>query len=99
MLLVWPWLPGAGPRGRDFWTASLMGVIVFTLGHRLQVWGNLLGSAGNSSVLMAVEPLLTAVAAAVFLREHIAPTRPAAHLVLEKGSDHAVERVRVRRSA
>ena len=75
MLLVWPWLPGAGPRGRDFWTASLMGVIVFTLGHRLQVWGNLLGSAGNSSVLMAVEPLLTAVAAAVFLREHIAPQR------------------------
>lgn len=75
MVLVWPWLPGATPRGRDFWKASLMGVIVFTLGHRLQVWGNLLGSAGNSSVLMAVEPLLTAVAAAVFLREHIAPQR------------------------
>jgi drug/metabolite transporter (DMT)-like permease len=75
LMLVWPWLPGAGPRGRDLWKASLMGVIVFTLGHRLQVWGNLLGSAGNSSVLMAVEPLLTAVAAAVFLREHIAPQR------------------------
>lgn len=75
MLLVWPWLPGATPRGRDFWKTSLMGIIVFTLGHRLQVWGNLLGSAGNSSVLMAVEPLLTAVAAAVFLREHIAPQR------------------------
>jgi len=75
LLLVWPWLPGATPSGRDLWRASLMGVIVFTLGHRLQVWGNLLGSAGNSSVLMAVEPLLTAVAAAVFLREHIAPQR------------------------
>jgi len=75
MMIVWPWLPGATPRGRDFWKASLMGVIVFTLGHRLQVWGNLLGSAGNSSVLMAVEPLLTAVAAAIFLREYIAPQR------------------------
>ena len=75
MVLVWPWLRGATPRGRDFWKASVMGVIVFTLGHRLQVWGNLLGSAGNSSVLMAVEPLLTAVAAAVFLREQIAPQR------------------------
>ncbi|NBV24585.1 MAG: DMT family transporter [Proteobacteria bacterium] len=75
LLLVWPWLPGAMPRGRDFWTASLMGVIVFTVGHRLQVSGNLLGSAGNCAVLMAVEPLLTAVAAAIFLREHIAPQR------------------------
>lgn len=75
LLLVWPWLPGAGPRGRDLWRTVLMGVIVFTIGHRLQVGGNLLGSAGNSSVLMAVEPLLTAVAAAIFLREHIAPQR------------------------
>ena len=75
LLLVWPWLPGATPRGRDFWRAALMGMIVFTLGHRLQVWGNLVGSAGNSSVLMAVEPLLTAVAAAIFLRERIAPQR------------------------
>ncbi|MBI5802962.1 MAG: DMT family transporter [Verrucomicrobia bacterium] len=75
LLLVWPWLPGARPRGRDFWTVSIMGVVVFTLGHRLQVSGNLLGTAGNCAVLMAVEPLLTAVAAAVFLREHIAPQR------------------------
>lgn len=75
LLLVWPWLPGATPRGRDFWVSSLMGVIVFTVGHRLQVSGNLLGSAGNCAVLMAVEPLLTAVAAAIFLREHIAPQR------------------------
>ena len=75
LLLVWPWLPGATPRGKDLWTSSLMGVVVFTLGHRLQVSGNLLGSAGNCAVLMAVEPLLTAVAAAIFLREHIAPQR------------------------
>jgi drug/metabolite transporter (DMT)-like permease len=41
----------------------------------LQVLGNKLGSAGNSSVLMGVEPLLTSVAAALFLREHIGPRR------------------------
>jgi len=52
-----------------------MGLVVFTLGHRLQVYGNKLGTAGNSSVLMAVEPLLTSVAAAIFLREHIGPRR------------------------
>jgi drug/metabolite transporter (DMT)-like permease len=52
-----------------------MGLIVFMLGHRLQVLGIKLGSAGNSSVLMGVEPLLTSVAAALFLREHIGPRR------------------------
>ena len=31
------------------------------------------------------------------LRENIAPTRERAHLVLEKGSDHRVDRVRLRR--
>lgn len=34
----------------------------------------------------------------VNLREHIAPTRPRAQLVLDKGPDHAVTRVRVRRA-
>src|SRR5262249_17961180 len=47
------------------------------VGQRLQVYGNQLGSAGNSAVLMAVEPLLTSVAAALFLREHIGPRRVA----------------------
>jgi drug/metabolite transporter (DMT)-like permease len=75
LLVLWPWLPGATPRGKDLWMSLLMGVTVFTLGHRLQVGGNLLGSAGNCSILMAVEPLLTAVAAAIFLREQIAPQR------------------------
>lgn len=75
LLVLWPWLPGATPRGKDLWMSMFMGTIVFTLGHRLQVGGNLLGSAGNCSILMAVEPLLTAVAAAVFLREQIAPQR------------------------
>jgi type I pantothenate kinase len=34
----------------------------------------------------------------VNLREHIAPTRPRAHVVLDKGPDHSVRRVRVRRA-
>lgn len=33
----------------------------------------------------------------VNLREHIVPTRSRAHVILEKGPDHAVRRVRVRR--
>jgi len=39
------------------------------------VGGNQLGTAGNSSVLMAVEPLVASVAAALFLREGIGPRR------------------------
>src|ERR1700722_19777346 len=75
LAVLWPWLPGRMPRGRDLLKTVLMGLVVFTLGHRLQVWGNKLSTAGNTSVLMAVEPLLTSVAAAIFLREHIGPRR------------------------
>lgn len=74
-LLLWPWLPGAAPRGRDLFKSVLIGLLVFVLAQRLQVWGNKLGSAGNSAVLMAFEPLLTSVGAALFLREHIGPRR------------------------
>jgi drug/metabolite transporter (DMT)-like permease len=52
-----------------------MGLLLITLGQRLQVYGNQLGTAGNSAVLMAVEPLVTSLAAALFLREHIGPRR------------------------
>jgi drug/metabolite transporter (DMT)-like permease len=55
--------------------SCLMGLILLVLGQRLQVYGNQLGTAGNSSVLMAVEPLITSLAAALFLREHIGPRR------------------------
>ena len=75
LLLAWPWLHGAAPRGRDFLNACLMGVLVFVLGQRLQVYANQVGTAGNSSVLMAVQPLFTSVAAAFFLRERIGPRR------------------------
>jgi drug/metabolite transporter (DMT)-like permease len=76
-LVLWPWLPGPMPRGRDLAKTCLMGLVLFVIGQRLQVYGNQIGTAGNSSVLMAVEPLLTSVAAAVFLREHIGPRRMA----------------------
>jgi drug/metabolite transporter (DMT)-like permease len=52
-----------------------MGILVFCLGQRLQVLGNAMGTAGNSAVLMALEPLLASLLAAIFLREHIAARR------------------------
>jgi len=74
-VLAWPWLPGTTPRGRDLLVTCFMGVLLYVLGQRLQVYGNQLGTAGNSAVLMAFEPLLTSIAAALFLREHIGPRR------------------------
>ncbi len=72
---LWPWLPGKAPRGRDLLRTLIMGCVVFMLGHRGQVLGNKLSTAGNTSVLMGMEPLVTSVAAAIFLREHIGPRR------------------------
>lgn len=75
LLLCWPWLPGRAPRGRDLLVTCLMGLVLYVVGQRLQVYGNQLGSAGNSAVLLAFEPVLTSLAAALFLREHIGPRR------------------------
>jgi drug/metabolite transporter (DMT)-like permease len=75
LAILWPWLPGKGPRGWDLFTTLAMGCVVFMLGHRLQVWGNKLSTAGDTSVLMAMEPLVTSIGAAIFLREHIGPRR------------------------
>jgi drug/metabolite transporter (DMT)-like permease len=75
LAVLWPWLPGKAPRGWDLVRTLLMGLVVFMVGHRVQVYGNKLGTAGNSSVLMAMEPVITSVAAAIFLREHIGPRR------------------------
>ena len=71
LALVWRWLPGRAPRGFDLVKTCLLGVLTFSAGQRLQVYGNQLGSAGNSSVLMGLEPLVTSLAAALFLREHV----------------------------
>src|SRR3954466_7287816 len=74
-LLAWPWLPGSAPRGWDLVKTCLMGLTLFVLGQRLQVYGNQIGTAGNSAVLMAIEPLVTTLAAALFLKEHLGPRR------------------------
>ena len=78
---LWPWLPGKTPRGRDLAISVLIGLLVFMVGQRLQVLGVKLGTAGNSAVLMGLEPMLVTVAAAVFLREHIGPRRLAGLVV------------------
>jgi drug/metabolite transporter (DMT)-like permease len=69
--LLWPLLPGKAPQQRDMLKAAFMGVLVFSVGPRLQVLGVQLGKAGDASILIALEPLVTAVAAALFLREHV----------------------------
>ncbi len=75
LLLAWPWLPGRAPRGRDLLVTCAMGVVLYVIGQRLQVYGNQLGSAGNSAVLLGFEPVLTSLAAALFLHEQIGPRR------------------------
>jgi drug/metabolite transporter (DMT)-like permease len=77
LAIVWPFLPGRAPKGRDLLITFGIGLLVFVIGQRLQVYGNELGTAGNSAVLMASEPLLTSLAAALFLKEHIGPRRVA----------------------
>jgi drug/metabolite transporter (DMT)-like permease len=73
--LCWPWLPGPAPRGLDLLRTLLMGLIVFVFAPRLQVAGVQLGHATDASVLMALDPLVSSVGAAIFLREHIAGRR------------------------
>jgi drug/metabolite transporter (DMT)-like permease len=75
MLVAWPWYRGPAPGGRDLLNTCFIGLLTFVLGQRLQVYGNQLGTAGNSAVLMAIEPLIASVAAAIFLCEHIGPRR------------------------
>ncbi len=75
LLLVWKWLPGDAPRQRDLVKTAIMGIVVFVLAPRLQVAGVQRGQAGDAAVLMGLEPLVTSVAAAIFLREHIGPRR------------------------
>lgn len=74
LLVAWPWLPGRLPRGRDFWLTCLMGVIVFTVGHALQIAGIQRSRASDASILLALDPLVSSLGAALFLHEVI-PTR------------------------
>jgi drug/metabolite transporter (DMT)-like permease len=77
LLAFWPLFPGPAPKGRHLLMSGLLGFILFVVGQRLQVYGNELGTAGNSSVLMAIEPLVTSVAAALVLKEKLGPRRVA----------------------
>jgi drug/metabolite transporter (DMT)-like permease len=75
LLCVWRWLPGRAPRGQDLVKALLMGAIVFCAAPRLQIEGVHRGLAGDTSLLIALDPLVVALAAAVFLGERIAARR------------------------
>jgi drug/metabolite transporter (DMT)-like permease len=75
MGLLWPLLPGRSPRGWDLARTAVMGLLVFAVSPRCQVFGVLLGKAGDSAVVIALEPLVTALAAAWFLREHVPARR------------------------
>ena len=75
LLAIWPWLPGKGPRGRDLIRVALIGLFVFCLAPRLQIEGVHRGQAGDTSLLIALDPLITSLAAAIFLRERVAPRR------------------------
>lgn len=75
LLCCWPWLPGQAPRSRDLVRAVFIGVAAFVFAPRLQVAGVQLGRAGDASVLLALEPLVVSVGAAIFLHEHIGPRR------------------------
>jgi drug/metabolite transporter (DMT)-like permease len=71
LLALWRWLPGRMPLGRDLGRIAVMGIIVFCVAPRLQIEGVHRGQAGDASLLMALEPLITALAAAIFLGERI----------------------------
>ena len=75
MAALWRWLPGVAPRGRDLLKTAVMGVLVFCVSPRCQVYGVHLGKASDAAVVIALEPLITAMAAAWFLREHVPARR------------------------
>jgi drug/metabolite transporter (DMT)-like permease len=75
LLVAWRWLPGKGPQVREWLRVFAMGVIVFCVAPRLQVEAVHLGKAGDTSLLMALDPLLTAFAAALFLGEKVPARR------------------------
>src|SRR5215470_7690767 len=75
LLAAWPWLGGKGPTRSDFARVMAMGVMVFCLAPRLQIEGVHRGRAGDTSLLIALDPLIMALAAALFLREHVPARR------------------------
>ena len=74
LLLAWRWLPGKGPTLADWPRILAMGVIAFCFAPRLQIEAVHRGTAGDTSLLLALDPLIVALAAALFLGERV-PTR------------------------
>lgn len=70
----WPLMKGAAPKGRDLLKTLAMGLVVFVAGPRLQVVATQMGKAGDMSVLVGLEPLVTTLGAALLLHERV-PTR------------------------
>lgn len=75
LLLCWPLMRGKAPRGWDLLKTCGMGLLVFVCCPRLQVIASQAGQAGDMSVLVALEPLVTTVGAALILRERVPATR------------------------
>lgn len=75
LLLCWPLMRGPAPRGSDLLKTVLMGLLVFVCAPRLQVSAAQAGRAGDMSVLVALEPLVATVGAALFLRERVPANR------------------------
>lgn len=71
LLLLWPLLPGRLPRGRDLLRTLVMGAVVFTLGPFLQIGGIQRSLASDASILLALDPLVSTLGAALFLHERI----------------------------
>jgi drug/metabolite transporter (DMT)-like permease len=75
LFLFWHWLPGRAPRGRDLALVIVMGIVTFSFSPQLQVAGVQMGRAGDAAVLIALEPVIVSLCAAIFLRERIGPRR------------------------
>lgn len=75
LLLCWPLMPGKAPRGRDLIKTLVMGILVFVCAPRLQVIATQAGQAGDMSVLVGLEPLVTTLGAALILHEHVPARR------------------------
>lgn len=70
----WPFMRGNAPRGSDRLKTFIMGLLVFVAAPRMQVIAAQAGQAGDLSVLVALEPLVVTVGAALFLLE-VVPAR------------------------
>lgn len=72
---LWPLMPGSAPRERDLLRTFAMGLLVFVAAPRLQVIAAQAGQAGDLSVMVALEPLVVTVGAALLLRETVPARR------------------------